>query len=121
MKSIFVYGTLKPGHGRWHILEEYAVSYEKDATSGYMVSFGGYPGAIFTDCGRAPTIYGYCVKVEDPDFPIIMDLLDHVEGVSFGLFKRAEVETHKNGRVAAYEICCVPDGDWRPELDERNE
>lgn len=81
----FVYGTLKPGHERWPILEPHAKSITRAWVSGTLYDLGAYPAMKFNTPEIVP---GYVVETgESAD---LLRSIDVVEGHPF-LFVRKNV------------------------------
>ena len=71
---LFVYGTLKRGHGNHRVLGD--AKYIEDASmSGKMYSMGGFPGMIESD-GLCDSVFGEIYEIEDRHLPG----LDSLEG-----------------------------------------
>ncbi|KRE97557.1 hypothetical protein ASG76_02285 [Nocardioides sp. Soil774] len=84
---VFVYGTLKPGNERWHLLEPYVAGEPVDTTVvGDLRDTGnGYPALSASSDRKASGVLVECLKDEAG---ALLELLDNVEGVESGLFTR---------------------------------
>lgn len=87
VSHVFVYGTLKPGNERWYLLEPYVVGEPVDATVlGDLRDTGnGYP-ALSASSGRKAS--GVLAECQRDNVGALLELLDSVEGVEFGLYTR---------------------------------
>lgn len=78
---VFVYGTLKPGHLRWPLLEPFVVAYVDATSTGRLYDTGvGYPAARFDEPG---TIEGVVCRLDPSASPEAWALLDRVEGSQY--------------------------------------
>lgn len=89
-RLLFVYGTLKQGHPRCKYLSQQrylGTARTAQSYSMYKVS-NSFPGLVeaFTD-HPAQRIYGEIYEVDGD----CLGVLDEVEGVSEGMYKRAEI------------------------------
>ena len=80
IRSLFVYGTLRPGDVRWHHLEPFVVDEGWDDTAAGSVFDTGlnYPAAMFDNSG---TIRGRTYSLLSASIDQCLALLDDVEGV----------------------------------------
>jgi gamma-glutamylcyclotransferase (GGCT)/AIG2-like uncharacterized protein YtfP len=93
--SVFVYGTLMPGHLRWGLLAPHAIDQRTAAVDGWLFDTGaGWPAARFAmppvdstldvaapgDHGPAGAIPGWYVEVASAALAHLLDQLDEVEG-----------------------------------------
>lgn len=114
---LFVYGTLRPGDVRWHLLQPFAANAGvDDHTAGQVFDTGlDYPAAIFGDTG---TIYGRTYVLRPDRLDEALQLLDEVEGAVAGLYRRVQVTTGTGIVAWAYEygtgldLSLIPSGDW---------
>lgn len=117
LRTIFVYGTLRPGEVRWHHLAPFVGDDPGvDArVDGAVFDTGrGYPAARFEGPG---TIVGRRFELLDPDLALAH--LDEVEGAVAGLYHRVVVRTHDGTDAWAYEcgddsllVQRIASGDW---------
>lgn len=121
--QLFVYGTLRPGDVRWHILEPFVDDSGRTATvAGRLYDTGrGYPAAVFDSDPNAPTgaiIHGLVYPLRRHRIDAALSTLDHVEGTVAGLYRRISVRTTRGDQVWAYEygsgldLTPIPSGDW---------
>lgn len=91
---LFVYGTLKPGHSRWPILESHldpGAPVVNDAVDGRLWSTPwGWPALT----EGSETVRGVLVELRSDRADEALAELDAVEGTGAGLFERVEVVTH---------------------------
>ena len=91
----FVYGTLKPGQSRWHILEPFAVRADADSSAsaqGQLFDTGyGWPAAVF-DSSLSEQVHGVVVTIKSEAINEALATLDAVEDVAGGLFRRILIE-----------------------------
>jgi gamma-glutamylcyclotransferase (GGCT)/AIG2-like uncharacterized protein YtfP len=93
---IFVYGTLKPGQSRWHILQPLADGDSSGWARGQLFDTGyGWPAAVFDEAVGDP-VPGVVVAISPESISRALETLDAVEGVADGLFRRILVDV--NGR-----------------------
>lgn len=106
--SLFVYGTLMPGHLRWAVLEPHALSWRPAAVEGHLYDTGeGWPAAVFVP--GEDLVRGWAVDLDPAVADVVMAHLDDVEGVDQGLFRRVEVALLDGEPVVAYELGTSPD------------
>lgn len=86
---LFVYGTLKRGHNRHHLLVNQKFMGEAETEPRYrLVQFDDYPGLIVSDdMTLAYAVQGELYRVA----PQTMRQIDIVEGVDEGLFARRPI------------------------------
>lgn len=86
---VFVYGTLKPGQPRWPVLEPFALESDCLASApGRLFDTGyGWPAAAF-DSGATDRVPGVVVTLAGGSAEGALAVLDAVEGVESGLFRR---------------------------------
>lgn len=78
---VFVYGTLKPGHLRWPLLEPFVVAHFPATVTGRLYDTGvGYPAARFDEAG---TIDGVLCRLDPASSRQAWALLDRVEGAQY--------------------------------------
>jgi len=130
---LFVYGTLRPGDVRWHFLEPFVVDGGWDDTvAGSVFDTGlGYPAAVFdrTDgesgdvgavarSGSVGTIHGRTYALLESSRQRCLDVLDDVEGVVDGEYRRVAITTGTGARAWAYsygsglDLTLIESGDW---------
>ena len=86
--DVFVYGTLKRGHQRNHVLAEQTFISEASTTTDYrMYNLGNYPGLKEVDSGSGVQVQGEIYRVD----LACLKQLDQIEGVDQGLYERREV------------------------------
>lgn len=115
--ALFVYGTLRPGDVRWHLLEPFVVDGGwPDTVAGELFDTGfDYPAAVFA---RAGTIHGQCFALLETSVGRALDVLDEVEGVVAGEYERVTVRTGRGVQAWAYagggglDLTPIPSGDW---------
>lgn len=96
---LFVYGTLRPGQPRWHLLSPYASSWAEAEAEGRAWDTGlGYPAAVFGPGGR---IRGVAVALVPERADEALRVLDGIEQEGT-LFRRRTVVTTA-GPAMAYE------------------
>jgi gamma-glutamylcyclotransferase (GGCT)/AIG2-like uncharacterized protein YtfP len=106
--TVFVYGTLLPNESRWPLLEPFAIGARPATVPGRLFDTGrGYPCALFSGAGTIP---GAVVTLEPAQVAEVLELLDEVEGVAFGLYERVVVRTDDGEAVWSYE--------WATDMDE---
>ena len=93
--AVFVYGTLKPGQPRWRILVPFTIRTDTAtaaSVSGRLFDTGyGWPAAVFDHRSR-DRVPGVVVGLEDDSAHDALALLDGVEGVESGLFRRVLID-----------------------------
>jgi gamma-glutamylcyclotransferase (GGCT)/AIG2-like uncharacterized protein YtfP len=109
--KIFVYGTLKQGHGANSFLQGRSKFIADDRISGTMFSMGGYPGVRLGSSreflSEGPTVKGEVYEVEDARLP---SMLDQYEGYP-NLYNRKKVRTEAGYNAWVYEINDPPSED----------
>ena len=117
IRHLFVYGTLRPGDVRWHMLEPFVNGEgSPDTVAGKLFDTGlDYPAAIFETGG---VIQGRTYELYLSSLERCLGVLDHEEDTVDGLYRRVEVTT-SGGFVAwsyAYgtglDLTPIPSGDW---------
>lgn len=102
-RSLFVYGTLMPGHLRWGVIEPHAVGWRPAAVEGHLYDSGqGWPAAVFAP--GDDLVRGWAVDLRPEVADVVLAHLDEVEGVADGLFRRVEVALLGGEPVVAYEL-----------------
>ncbi len=122
---LFVYGTLRPGDVRWHFLEPFVVDDGwDDSADGNVYDTGlDYPAAIFSISGVAlgvpgSRILGRTYALLDASRTQCLEVLDDVEGVVDGEYRRIAIATGTGTRAWAYEygtgldLTRIESGDW---------
>lgn len=85
---VFVYGTLKRGHQRSHVLDGQTFIGEAATTADYrMYNLGDYPGLKEVDPGSGVQVQGEIYQVDQA----CLRQLDQIEAVDQGLYERREV------------------------------
>jgi gamma-glutamylcyclotransferase (GGCT)/AIG2-like uncharacterized protein YtfP len=93
--EVFVYGTLKPGQHRWPVLAPFTLgdgAVVSAAAPGRLFDTGyGWPAAVFDPrtAGRVP---GVVVGLHPASTDQALAVLDDVEGVDSGLFRRILID-----------------------------
>ncbi len=114
---LFVYGTLRLGDVRWHLLEPFVVDGGwPDTVIGELFDTGlDYPAAVF---GGAGTIHGQCFALLETSRRRALEVLDEVEGVVDGEYARVTVRTGRGIDAWAYaggsglDLTPITSGDW---------
>jgi len=114
---LFVYGTLRPGDVRWHLLAPFVVDRGwPDSTSGQLYDTGlDYPAAVF---GGNSTIHGESFALIEPSIEQALALLDEVEDTVGGEYTRVTVTTRRGITAWAYAygaglaLTPIASGDW---------
>jgi gamma-glutamylcyclotransferase (GGCT)/AIG2-like uncharacterized protein YtfP len=109
--KVFVYGTLKRGHGANDYMNRGSKFVGEDRISAEMFSLGGFPGirvAADEFSSEAPTVRGELYEVEKEDLP---PLLDRYEGYP-RLYDRKQVTTETGELAWVYEINNPPSRDY---------
>ena len=97
--SVFVYGTLKPGHLRWPIVAPFVESTDEASVPGRIWDTGrDFPAARF---GGDRVIRGVLLHLKPGMEDDAIRLLDEVEGEF--LYQRVEVRTTDGRPAVAYE------------------
>lgn len=133
ISHLFVYGTLLPGDVRFHLLEPFIVDGGwPDRIAGQLFDTGeDYPAAIIERAPSAsPTmsspppaaassmIVGNTFALLETSLTRALDVLDEVEGVVDGDYRRVPVTTESGVRAWVYEgggglpLTLIPGGDW---------
>lgn len=116
MEQVFVYGTLKKGHGNFRLLEgsKYLGDHSTEPLY-FMLSFGGFPGVYM---GGDTAIHGEVYEVSDAVF----GTLDRLEGYP-SFYNRIQIDT-EYGDAWMYFIPNSSDSTRHPvplpKLQERN-
>ncbi len=116
-RHVFVYGTLRPGDVRWHVLEPFTLDAGMpDSVSGELFDTGlDYPAAVF---GPRGTIHGQTFALVEATLERAIAVLDEVEDVVGGEYHRVSVRTHRGLDAWAYaygeglDLTPIPSGDW---------
>lgn len=118
---LFVYGTLQPGDVRWHHLAPFVVDDGwPDRVAGRVYDTGqDYPAAIFDDRAEpGGIVHGRTFALLATTLAQCLEVLDEVEGVVGGAYRRVAVTTLSGTRVWAYEygdgleLAEIASGDW---------
>lgn len=111
--KLFVYGTLRPGHGANNFLNGRASHVGEDRIHGRMYNMGWFPGVRLDE--QESIIIGDVYEIEDEGLPAV---LDTYEGYP-NLYGRKLVKTEGGEDVWVYEINVVSasrpvieSGDW---------
>jgi gamma-glutamylcyclotransferase (GGCT)/AIG2-like uncharacterized protein YtfP len=116
-RHVFVYGTLRPGDVRWHVLEPFTLDAGMaDSVPGELFDTGlDYPAAVF---GPHSTIHGHTFALLETSLDQAIATLDEVEDVVGGEYSRVLVRTNRGIDAWAYqygsglELTPIPSGDW---------
>ena len=85
---MFVYGTLKRGHQRNHVLADQTFVGKATTAADYrMVDLGSYPGLTEVDPGTGVQVRGEIYQVDRA----CLQQLDQIEAVDAGLYERREI------------------------------
>lgn len=114
---LFVYGTLRPGDARWHHLAPFVVDQGWDDTAaGSVFDTGlGYPAAKFDESG---IIRGRTYGLLEVSQQQCLQLLDEIEGVVDGGYRRVHITTGTGTSAWTYEygagldLTLIESGDW---------
>ena len=88
LRLIFVYGTLKRGHQRNHVLAGQTFIGPATTVADYrMYDLGDYPGVIEVEPGFGDQIHGEIYRGD----PTCLRQLDQIEAVDQGLYERCEI------------------------------
>lgn len=105
MTNIFVYGTLKKGECREHVLSgQTLLTLTQTAPLYTLYNLGSYPGLVE---GGDTEVPGELWAIDDE----CLERLDEIEGVSYGLYRMGEVKLNKvhavlyGEKVMAYFYC----------------
>ena len=117
VEHLFVYGTLRPGDVRWHLLAPFVVDEgHPDSVTGSVHDTGrGYPAAVFD---ADATIHGRTYRLRPELLDDALRVLDAEESSVPGGYTRVEVVTHAGVRAWAYEygggleLTEIDGGDW---------
>jgi gamma-glutamylcyclotransferase (GGCT)/AIG2-like uncharacterized protein YtfP len=117
IRHLFVYGTLRPGDVRWHLLEPFVVDDGwPDRVAGTLFDTGfDYPAAVF---GGDALIHGHTFTLLESSLERALEVLDEVEGVVDGEYARTTVRTERGIDAWAYAggdglvLTPIPSGDW---------
>ena len=117
LRHLFVYGTLRPGDVRWHILEPFVIGEgSPDTVSGELFDTGhDYPAAVF---GESGIIQGRTYELQLTSRWRCLDVLDEVEGTVAGFYRRVSVATSRGTTAWSYaygtglRLTPIPSGDW---------
>ena len=90
--TVFVYGTLKPGHVRWPALAPFGGASAAGWAAGLLFDSGyGWPAAVF-DPEATARVPGVVVSLRPDSLDEALATLDDIEGVAGGLFERIVIE-----------------------------
>ena len=117
IRHLFVYGTLRPGDVRWHVLEPFVVDGGwSDTVAGRLFDTGfDYPAAVFDGAG---TIHGHTFALLEVSLGRALEVLDEVEGIVDGEYSRVSVRTARGVDAWAYacgdglDLTPITSGDW---------
>lgn len=121
ISHLFVYGTLLPGDVRFHLLQPFVVDDGwADSIPGRLFDTGeDYPAALL-DHRAEPggTIRGRTFALLETSAIRALEVLDDVEGVVAGAYRRVAVTTASGVRSWVYEygggldLTVIESGDW---------
>jgi gamma-glutamylcyclotransferase (GGCT)/AIG2-like uncharacterized protein YtfP len=115
--KLFVYGTLTPDGGAWHLLARWTVGRaEGDAVRGTLYDTGrGYPAATF-DPAAPGLVHGVVVELDGTQAEAALAALDRYEADEYA---RVEVHTESGVPAVTYawtapldRCSTVADGRW---------
>lgn len=117
IEHLFVYGTLRPGDVRWHVLSPFVVDGGwLDTVAGELFDTGlDYPAAVFNGRG---TIRGHTFALLEASIERALEVLDEVEGIVDGEYRRVVVRTGRGVTAWAYAsgdgltLTPIASGDW---------
>jgi gamma-glutamylcyclotransferase (GGCT)/AIG2-like uncharacterized protein YtfP len=117
IRHLFVYGTLRPGDVRWPVLAPFVVDGGwLDTVAGELFDTGlDYPAAVFNARG---TIRGHTFALLEASVEQALEVLDEVEGIVDGEYRRVVVRTSRGVTAWAYasgdglDLTPIPSGDW---------
>lgn len=93
MFDLFVYGTLKPGHQRWPILENFSpLDAARHQEKGVLYSFAGQFPVADLDSTQVNVVRGWVVSFYEYKKDTILDILDTIEGVDLEMYKRTTLD-----------------------------
>ena len=88
LQLVFVYGTLKRGHQRSHVLADQTFIGPATTVADYrMYDLGSYPGLIEVAPGAGDQIQGEIYRID----PTCLRQIDQIEAVDQGLYERREI------------------------------
>lgn len=88
LQLVFVYGTLKRGHQRNHVLADQTFIGPATTVADYrMYDLGSYPGLIEVAPGAGDQIQGEIYRID----PACLRQIDQIEAVDQGLYERREI------------------------------
>jgi len=119
ISHLFVYGTLLPGDVRFPLLEPFIVDGGwPDRIAGELFDTGeDYPAAVLT-AGASSMIVGNTFALLETSLVRSLEVLDDVEGVVDGDYRRVAITTESGVRAWVYEgggglpLTPIPSGDW---------
>lgn len=123
ISHLFVYGTLLPGDVRSHLLEPFVVDAGwPDRVAGQLFDTGDdYPAAVVrgqTGGESTAMIVGRTFALLEASLTRALEVLDEVEGVVDGEYRRVPVTTESGVRAWVYEggdglpLTPIASGDW---------
>ena len=135
LTTVFVYGTLMPGHLRWGLIAPFAVSHQAATARGQLYDTGkGWPAARFVESldhgdhagPGTPVVHGWLVELTPASASILMGQLDDVEGAvaadENGLYpdagpggavpeyRRVQIQTTDGAKAWAYQALGIGSG-----------
>jgi len=119
ISNLFVYGTLLPGDVRFHLLKPFIVDDGwPDRIAGQLFDTGeDYPAAVLST-RTASMIVGNTYALLRASLSEALSVLDEVEGVVAGNYRRIPVTTESGVQAWVYEgggglpLRRIPGGDW---------
>ena len=103
---VFVYGTLKRGHQRNHVLADQSFVGSATTTDDYqMYDLGDYPGLVEVELGYGVQVQGEIYRVDQN----CLRLLDQIEAVEQGLYERRKIRFDPD--VVTLGLPLMPPGD----------
>ncbi len=126
--AVFVYGTLLPGHLRWHLVDPFVAASHPARAAGRLYDTGRrYPAARFTPGNGEPpsaprgVVHGAVLRLRPERVGAALEVLDLVEGVEY---ERIQIEAAHDAPPGTtpcwtYEwiagparLVALPDGRW---------
>jgi len=113
--DVFVYGTLKQGQCRNHVLTNYGGTLlGKAEVQGVLYDLGAYPAAVLTNANK--TFLGEVWSIPDDQSEECLQVLDRIEGHP-DYYQRARITVGDRRNVVAYFMPSEMIGD-RPTISQ---
>lgn len=79
--QFFVYGTLRQGEVRWHVIEHLVTASESAALPGaQLYTVGSWPFIVLNEDDTENKVVGEVITVDDKDLQQLLMTLDGIEG-----------------------------------------